>query len=120
MSETMSTNERGEEFLRVLGLKDTIHILRHLKEHDKVQFTQFAEFVNPVTLQRRLGQLLRLNLIEHHLGREDVRKEWYEITKKGTKFLQIVEDIIKVAEDEEYISLANICKNIENSGGAPG
>ena len=120
MSETMSADEREEEFFRVIGLKDTIHILRHLKKHDEVRFTQFAEFVNPVTLQRRLKQLLRLNLIEHHLEREDVRKEWYEFTEKGKKVLQILEDIIKVAEDEDHISLANIYKNIENSGGAPG
>jgi DNA-binding HxlR family transcriptional regulator len=116
----MSADERGEEFLRVLCLKDTIHILRHLRKHDEVQFTQFAEFVNPVTLQRRLKQLLRLNIIEHHLEREDVRKEWYEFTEKGRKVLQILEDIIKVAEDEESISLEDVYKNIENSGGAPG
>jgi len=120
MSETTSADERGEELFRVLCLKDTIHILRHLKEHDEVQFTQFAEFVNPVTLQRRLGQLLRLTLIEHHLERENVRREWYEFTEKGRKVLQILEDIIKVVEDEEHISLANIYKNIGNSGGAQG
>ena len=119
MSETISADERGEELLRVLCLKDTIHILRHLKEHDEVQFIQFAEFVSPVTLQRRLRQLLRLTLIEHHLEREGVRKEWYEFTEKGRKVLQILENIIRTVEDEEHIGLANIYKNIENSENVP-
>jgi len=45
------------------------------------------------------------SLIEHHLERKDVRKEWYELTEKGMKILQILENLITLVEDEEPINV---------------
>ncbi len=117
MSEIWSVDEREEEFLKLVYSKGTIDILTYLNEHGTAQYKDLIELVNEVTLYNRVKQLLEFNLIVHHLDKKDVRREWYELTEKGKRVLQILEDIKKLVED---IGLEDIHKNIENSGGAPG
>ena len=95
--DSMDENEE-EEFFRMIGLTGTKRILSYLDGHGKAQYKEFAEFLNIHTLNVRLQQLLRFNLIEHHLTRKDVRKEWYTITEKGRKILKHVEDMLKLIE----------------------
>ena len=92
-------NEKEEEdFFRMLGLTATKRILKYLNEHKKAQYKEFAEFVNIHTLNVRLQQLLKFNLIEHHLTRKVVRKEWYTITEKGRKILKHLIEMIEMVE----------------------
>ena len=117
MPEIWSIDEREEEFLKLISLKGTIDILRYLNKHKTRQYKDLIELVNGVTLYNRVKQLLKFDLIIHCLDKKDVRKEWYEITEKGKRVLQILEDLRKLVED---INLEDVHKNIENSGGAPG
>jgi len=87
--------DKEEEFLKLISLKGTIDILRYLNEHGTGQYKDLMEFVNEVTLYNRVKQLLEFDLIIHHLNKKDVRKEWYELTEKGRKILQVLEDIIR-------------------------
>jgi len=48
-----------------------------------------------------LKQLLEYNLITHHLEKKGLRRKWYEITDKGGKVLQSLEDIIRSVGDKK-------------------
>jgi DNA-binding HxlR family transcriptional regulator len=88
-------DEREKEFLKLITSRGTIGILRYLKEHETGQYHHFNQFIFTATLNDRLRQLLRFNLINHYFVKEGMikRKEWYEITEKGREVLQILEDI---------------------------
>lgn len=111
--------ESKEEFLRLMGLRGTIEILGHLNEHGSGQYKDFTGFADVPVLNKRLRQLLEYDLITHHLEKKEMRREWYEITDKGKKVLQILEEIVRVVEDEETISSADVHRSIENSGDVP-
>ena len=89
------TMDKEEEFLKLISLKGTIDILRYLNEHGTGQYKDLIELVNEVTLYNRVKQLLEFDLIIHHLNKKDIRKEWYVLSKKGRKILQVLEDIIR-------------------------
>lgn len=91
-------DEKREEFLRLVGLKGTLDILRHLDQYGTGQYKDFTEYANVPTLNQRLKQLLEFNLIEHHLEKQDLRREWYEITEKGKKVLKILNEMIGLVE----------------------
>ena len=91
----------AEYFLRVLGMRGTRDILRYLDEHGTACYKNFANFLNTLTLNRRLRQLLEYGLIEHHLVRKVKRREWYTITEKGKKILKHMNEMIKIAEEKE-------------------
>ncbi len=84
----------AREFLLVLAYKGTLGILRHLNTHEKARYTEFNLPVSVSTLNMRLRELLKLNLINHFLDREEARKEWYVITDKGRETLQHLEALI--------------------------
>jgi len=90
--------EREEEFLKLIGLTGTTFILRYLNEHGSGQYKDFQEHMNIHSLNLRLGTLLHFNLVEHHLERDQKRKEWYTITEKGRKVLMLMEEMIKTVE----------------------
>ncbi len=92
--------KREEDLLKMLGLKSTKDILEFLDEYGTAQYKQLQQFVNTHTLNTRLRDLLDFSLVQHHLVREEVRKEWYEPTEKGLKVLQHLRGIIEVAEVE--------------------
>jgi len=46
------------------------------------------KFAHVPTLNERVKQLLEYNLIEHHLERKELRREWYSITEKGRKIFK--------------------------------
>ena len=117
MSEIWSVDEREEEFLKLIGSKGTIDILRYLNKHKTGQYKDLIELVNEVTLYNRVKQLLKFSLIVHHLDKKDVRREWYEITEKGKRVLQILGTLKKLGED---INLEDVHKTIKNSGNVPG
>ncbi|MBU7028897.1 MAG: hypothetical protein HXS48_18320 [Theionarchaea archaeon] len=75
--------EREKEFLKLIGLTGTIFILRFLNEHDSGQYKDLQEYMNTHSLNQRLRTLLQFNLVEHHLLRDEKRKEWYTLTESG-------------------------------------
>jgi len=91
--------KREEDFLRLISLRGTIFILRFLNLLGSAQYKHLREFLNTCTLNKRVKTLLDFNLISHHVDKKEVRKEWYEITKKGKNILKIMEDMIRLIED---------------------
>lgn len=64
-------DERERRLLRLVGLKCTIDILRHLDKHGTGQYKDFTQYANVPTLNTRLKQLLEFNLITHHLEKKE-------------------------------------------------
>ena len=91
--------DERDNILKLLGSKGTFDILKYLHEHKTGQYKHLMEFVNTPTLNDRLRRLLHFKLIEHHLEREDTRKEWYSITEKGKQVLNHLESIERLVED---------------------
>ncbi|MBU7018263.1 MAG: winged helix-turn-helix transcriptional regulator [Theionarchaea archaeon] len=93
-------DEKKEEgFLKMLGLKATKKILEYLDENETAQYKQLQQFVNTHTLNTRMRELLDFDLVQHHLVREDVRREWYEPTEKGRKVLQYLREMVHVIDE---------------------
>ncbi len=91
--------KKEEDFLKMLGLKATKRILEYLEENGTAQYKQLQQFVNTHTLNTRMKELLDFDLVQHHLVREDVRREWYEVTKKGKKVLHYLREIVRVIDE---------------------
>lgn len=96
----MGEAKREYEFLYILGLRGAIRILYYLNDHDKSRYKDLKVLkISVHTQNSRLSQLLQLKLISHHLIFEERKKiEWYEITEKGKKILEILEKLEKVIE----------------------
>lgn len=92
-------SDRKDDFLNLVISESTIDILGYLNKRGTGQYKDFVQHVDVTTLNDRVEQLLEFNLITHCAEKEDVEKEWYEITEKGRKVLQIIEDIIKLVEE---------------------
>jgi len=78
-----------KEFLRVLGLTATIEILKSIQK-GKNQYLNFFTTASVSTINERIKQLITLGIIQHHLGREPKRKEWYTLTKRGERVLKAI------------------------------
>ena len=85
--------KQEEEFIKMLGSKATRSILTFLDKEKKARYKQFQEFVNTHTLNTRLKELMEYDLIQHHMVREETRKEWYEATERGQKALQLLNEL---------------------------
>ncbi len=91
--------DEKNDILKLLGSKGAFAILKYLHEHKTGQYRDLMEFVNTPTLNDRLRRLLHFKLIEHHLERENTRREWYSITEKGKQILNHLESIRRLVED---------------------
>ena len=78
--------KESEDFFKNLGLTGAIAILEVLGEHETARYMQVAEFVNVHLLNLRWQWLLKSGLIEHHLEREDVKRELYTFTERVITF----------------------------------
>jgi len=92
--------QEEKEFLKMIGLKGTVPVLKFLNEKGEAHHGDFAHLVNVVSLNTRLRQLLRFGLIEHHLERIETRREWYSITDKGRKILNRLNEILELINSE--------------------
>ena len=88
-----------EEFLKMIGLKGTVPVLRLLNEKE-AQYKDLMQLADVDSLNTRLRQLLRFGLIEHHLERIETRREWYSITDKGRKILNYLNEILELINSE--------------------
>ena len=84
-----------DEILKIFGRKGTMQIMEFLNRHNKVQYNQMKQFANTHTLNRRTLELLKYQLVEHHLDKSKPRREWYEITEKGRKVLQCAQELLE-------------------------
>ena len=91
--------KKEEDFLKMLGLKATKRILEYLDENETAQYKQLQQFVNTHTLNTRMRELLDFDLVQHHLVREDVRRERYEVTTKGKKVLKYFREMVRVIDE---------------------
>ncbi len=89
-------NDRKDDFIKLVISEGTIDILRYLNEQGTGQYNNFMEFINVDTLHHRINQLSECNLISHH-SEEEPGRDWYELTDKGRRVLQILEDIMRIA-----------------------
>ena len=89
-----------EEFLKMIGLKGTLPVLKFLDERGEAQYGELTHLVNVVSLNTRLKQLLHFGLIEHHLERLELRREWYTITDRGREILDHLNEIVKLMYEE--------------------
>ena len=88
-------------FLYTLGLKGSIKILKYLKENGKGQYKNLLELDLIVsTLNWRVRKLIGLGLISHNITLIEKRVEWYELTDKGKKVLNLVQKLEKVIKDQ--------------------
>lgn len=93
-------NETREmELLALLGSKGTKEILQYLRKHGEVQYKDFDLSISIPTLGKHLAKLLKFNLVEHNITRDTKRREWYEITEKGRKILEHLEDMVKLIKE---------------------
>jgi len=102
-SMSIRTSERKYDLFYILGLKGTIQILKYLREHKKAQYKDLRSVGLSIhLLNDRLRQLLKLNLISHHLvlKRRQKRKEWYELTEKGKKILKLILELEKIVRNQ--------------------
>jgi len=83
------------EILEILGKKGTIQILKFLNQHGKGHYGQMLQFADTHTLNTRTFELLKYELVEHHLERKKARKEWYEITERGNEILQYAQRLLE-------------------------
>ncbi|MGD2249767.1 MAG: winged helix-turn-helix transcriptional regulator [Candidatus Methanofastidiosia archaeon] len=84
---------KNEKILKLLGLTGTVFILEYMDTHTKTQYKDLNKTLAAYTLNCRLKEFLDLKLIEHHFIRKEKREEWYEITEKGEKLLQIIKKL---------------------------
>ncbi|MGD2247392.1 MAG: winged helix-turn-helix transcriptional regulator [Candidatus Methanofastidiosia archaeon] len=89
---------KNEKIIKILGFTGTIFILEYMDAHTKTQYKDLNKTIAAYTLNCRLQELLDSNLIEHHFERKEKRKEWYEITEKGRKVLQIIQKLQEISE----------------------
>jgi DNA-binding HxlR family transcriptional regulator len=86
--------EKGDEFLKMIGLTGTKRILDFIYEHSTAQYKDFQPFMNAHTLNRRLRELLIFGLLEHHIKKEEKRTEWYTLTERGKKVAELLKEIV--------------------------
>ena len=92
--------QEEEAFLKMIGLKGTVPILRYMNKKGEAQYVELIRLINVVSLNTRLKQLLHFGLIQHHLERLELRREWYSITDKGRKILNRLDEILELMDSE--------------------
>jgi DNA-binding HxlR family transcriptional regulator len=88
--------ETEKRFLNLISSKSARVILKYVNEHDTAQHTDLNAFMNAATLTTKLNGLLTFGLINHHLDKRGIRKEWYTITEKGKQILQHLDEMIEI------------------------
>ena len=86
--DTMEFGRR--DILTLPGLVGTVDILEFLCEHETARYMDFDIPASYHSLNTRLKQMLDMGLIEHHLTRDEARREWYTITERGKEYLRLI------------------------------
>lgn len=94
--EDLEKMKKKEAFLNMIGSKGAIRILQLLNTKGEMRYKDFQEFLNTHTLNARIKNLLSYDLIQHHIIREEIRKEWYTTTDKGKEVLDLLDQLAEV------------------------
>jgi len=89
-----------KEFMKMIGSKGTKEILEFLDENGKVQYKHFCQFMDTHVVNKRLRQLLKFGLVEHHLTKVEKKREWYTITDKGKKVLYYLREMERIFQED--------------------
>jgi DNA-binding HxlR family transcriptional regulator len=94
--------ESLKEFLKIIGAKGTKEILEFLDENKEGRYMHFRQFSSTHMLNIRLRQLLKFDLIKHHIIKMEKKREWYTITKKGKKILHYLRKMEEVIQEYSH------------------
>ncbi len=99
-------SEHLSEFFKILHLEATYKILDYLNDHGNCHHKDLKHLTSTFTLSHRLNDLLKYTLIEHHFEKEEKRKEWYTITERGRRALELLKRLEALSEriNDERIS----------------
>lgn len=84
-----------EDVLKLLTLRYIIEMLERIKEEKQMRGTDLMDYIHQPPYIK-LSKLCSLGLVDHKIEKLEKRKEWFEITEKGKKVLQIVDDLVGV------------------------
>jgi len=89
----------AKETLDILSEKHALHIL-HILTMGERGFNDIQETldINTATLSIRLQQLEKASLIEKRVCKEDSRRHYYALTKKGTCVSKLIKKLFKAME----------------------
>ena len=93
-AESEDENLLPQEFLKLLGSTATVSILKGIHKGEN-QYKYFYSIASPSTLNTRIGKLITLRIIEHHITREPRRKEWYTLTERGKRIVEAIIELEK-------------------------
>ncbi|MBU7011925.1 MAG: winged helix-turn-helix transcriptional regulator [Theionarchaea archaeon] len=89
-------------FFRFIGNRETINILKMLKDGNKTQYKDLATLrIGVSSLNIRIRVLLKNGLIEHHLRRSIKKEEWYTLSEKGERILKLIEEIEEIINSDQ-------------------
>lgn len=92
-----------KEVFRVLLSWNGRQVLEFLDSHGESRYKDLMGIQNPYLLNTSLFPFLKLGLVDHHLEKLEVRKEWYELTEKGRTILEILRNMGKIMGTEEEV-----------------
>ncbi len=92
------TDEYLSEFFKILHLEATYEILDYLNDHGNSHHKDLMQLTSTFTLSHRLNDLLKYTLIEHHFEKDEKREEWYTITGRGRRALELLKRLEVLAE----------------------
>ena len=98
-AESEDKNLKLQEFCKLLGLTATVSILKSVQKGED-QYRHFCSIASVATLNARIGKLVALRIIEHHIVREPKRKEWYTLTGRGKRIVEALIELEKAFRGE--------------------
>lgn len=95
------TEKEEEECIKILHSKPSWKMLKYLFQNGTARYKDFTPFASTYTLNKRLKEFLKYNLIQHRFVKADTRKEWYELTDKGREIFLLLRKTIAIMEEKE-------------------
>ncbi|MGD2249723.1 MAG: winged helix-turn-helix transcriptional regulator [Candidatus Methanofastidiosia archaeon] len=92
--------KKEERILKLIGSAGTKFILEYLNTHTETQYKELNRTLAPHTLNTRLRELSNFKLVEHHFEKKEKRKEWYIITERGKRVLQIMKNLEAMVDEQ--------------------
>ncbi|MGD2247265.1 MAG: winged helix-turn-helix transcriptional regulator [Candidatus Methanofastidiosia archaeon] len=88
-----------KKILKLICLKGTVFILEYLDKNEFAHFSDLNDNISDPSLASRLKELLALGLIKHYFERKTIRTEWYELTGKGKRVVQLLQKLQEECEE---------------------
>lgn len=85
------------------GKVATREILDAAVDIGRVQYKDLTKFGSVSSINQRLRELENCGLIQHHIAREEKRKEWYTPTEPGKLFRAQLQEMDELEERLDVI-----------------